>query len=132
VPDGRPYNPDSFISFPYNEDGLRSRFSDDVVDLSICLRLDKRAVSGRSGRLLIRGALHEGMLRTVGGRFNFQTPGGLDGVDFNDAITRFTALITVPSAGMSLVSNLGSRPVSQITIAGITIKKLNNKYFDRP
>lgn len=131
TPDGQPYNPSSFITFPFNESGRRGRFGEDVVDLSVCLRLDKRASSGRSGRMLLRGVLHEGMLRTVGGRFNFQAPGGLDGIDFNDGLTRIEALRNVPSAEMALVSNLGARPVSLITLAGISIKKLNNKYFDR-
>lgn len=131
VPDGQPYNPDSFIVFPFNVNGTRSRFPGDVVDLAICLRLDKRAISGRSGRILLRGVLHEGMLETVGGRFNFRQPGGLDADDFSNAMNNFAQLVTVQSADMSLVSSQGSRPVSQITIAGVTIKKLNNKYFNR-
>ncbi len=131
VPDGQPYNPDSFISFAYNLQGLRGRFGDDPVDLSICLRIDKRASSGRSGRMLLRGVLHEGMLKTVGGRYNFENPAPLDSVDWGDGINRLFSLVNVPQGRMHLVSNMYQRAVLQLSVAGITIKKLNNKYFDR-
>lgn len=131
VPDSRPYNPDAFISFPFNIRGDRGRFSEDPVDLSICLRFDKRSTSGRTGRMLMRGVLHEGMLRTTGGRFNFMPPGGLDGVDFNDGLSRLADIITLPKAQMAMISSYGIRNVSNLVVAGITIKKLNNKYFDR-
>lgn len=131
TPDGRPYNPDSFVTFPFNLVGLRSRFGETPVDLAVCLRLDKRASSGRSGRMLLRGVLHEGMLTTVGGKYNFQFPGGLDSVDFGDGLTRIQQLITLDNAQMALVSDTYARPVETLTVSGISIKKLNNKYFDR-
>lgn len=132
VPDGQPYDPDTFVSFPFNLPGQRSRTSSDPVDLAVTLRIDRRSVSGRAGRMLLRGVLTEEMLYTVGGRYNYQAPGGLDGVDWAAGTAALGSLINI-GGGLQMVmaSSAGTRNVAQLTIAGVSIKKLNNKYFNR-
>lgn len=135
VPDGVPYNPDTFASFSFGMQGSRTRAGSEPTDLTVCLLLDRRVQGGRNGRILLRGCLTEEMLTAVGGRYNFQQPSSLDGVDFNAAMGRLLSAIYVPTNnavwGMVMHSELGTRPIDAFVNPRITFKKLRNKYFDR-
>lgn len=133
VPDGRPYNPDTFNVFPFNLAGDRTRSGSEPVDLTICLSYTRVPTGGRQGRMLLRGILTEEMLVWQAGRYNFAEPAGLDGVDFRAAEQQLVGLTSLLAGGLSMVMQSQSflRGVSRIIRGSIVFKKLNNKYFNR-
>lgn len=134
VPDSKPYNGDEFLRLNYNQLGILTSPLTDVEPLTTCLRISFAAITGRVGFRLYRHALNEGDVNAPSGSPGF--------ADVSIITARLTAAITASNitdyvleggAPMELVlaSSSGVRPVGSIGLQGITVKKLNNKYFDR-
>lgn len=135
VPDGRPYDPDSFLRVNTGASGLRGAgVSDEIEGLDTCLRVAFTPFTGRSGFRLYRGALFESEVTAPAGYKTLVDPDVIN--------TRLSTAIT--SSGLddyliggtldlaiSLVGDTGARYVGAVVVQGVTTKKLNNKYFDR-
>jgi hypothetical protein len=134
VPDGQPYNPSSFTTIPVSLPGQRAP-SGDFLPLELCLFVRRNGAVGRDGRLLYRGCLLEADMGTdafrgrvhPSVRNSFQTT-------FN---TWFTT--TFPQAQWNIVLARGApnptnvRQVISFQVSEkIAVKKLKNRYFDRP
>jgi len=134
IPDGAPYNPSSFTTIPVSQGGLRN-VGGDFLPLELALFVRRNAPVGRDGRLLYRGCLTENDMVantfrpfiTSSTQTSFQTILG----------TWFTT--TFPQAAWNLVMASGRpNPTNIRQIIGlqvsekIAVKKLNNRYFDRP
>jgi hypothetical protein len=134
IPDGLPYNPSSFTTIPVSLNGTRVA-SADALPLELALFVRRNAATGRDGRLLYRGCLTEGDMSVNSFRpillsssvNSFQTIFG----------TWFTA--TFPQSLWNVVLARGlPNPTNVRQVAGfqisekIAVKKLNNRYYDRP
>jgi hypothetical protein len=134
VPDGEPYNPTSFTTIPVSLLGQRAPVGE-VLPLELCLFVRRNAGVGRDGRLLYRGCLSENdmaaaafrPLITSSAQNSFQTIFG----------TWFTT--TFPQAQWNIVLARGlPNPTNVRQVTGfqvsekMAVKKLNNRYFDRP
>lgn len=133
--DAHPYNPESFVTTPFDNVGTRSLGGGEMLDLRCCLFVKRLPSSGRIGRLFYRGCLAEADVTSFAGTFALA-----------DAAARQTALEDALSAG-GIASNLAeglAQPklaligASQVTrfigsflVGGVAVVKLNHKYFDR-
>jgi hypothetical protein len=132
VPDGVPYNPDSFVTVPIGSTGERTLGSD-PVSLVHCLRAQMQVESGRMGFRLYRGCLAEGEIQSPAGISVFQNPAAMNtlvSTAVSDNISEFVGTAT-GIVQLVLESNSNSRNVVAVNAVGITFKKLNNKFFNR-
>lgn len=132
VPDGQPYNPLTFASYPINLPCLRN--ISPSADIQQCLYVRRNVAFGRDGRLLYRFALARAEIEvpqiypelTSSARTNIQNlinswvgEGGI-GNAFRLVMARqTTAAIEVrPITGLQVVKRL-------------VVKQFNNRYYDR-
>jgi hypothetical protein len=133
VPDGQPYNPNSFISLPYSIYG-QTPIVGDIVPANMCMVVRKNVTYGRDGRNFYRGTMNEGDL--VGGfpegtlsdtrRNNIQN---LFNVWYTDLINN-TIFSVCLASGTPTPSNV--RVVTDFVVERrVASKKTNNRYFKR-
>ena len=134
VRDGEPYNPSSFTTIPLSLNGQRSATSD-VLPLEMSLFVRRNTATGRDGRLLYRGCLLEGDMTANA----FRPQIGLGAVNEFQNVFGVWFNSTFPANQWTLV--LASGPANAINVRPVlgfqvsermVIKKLNNRYFDRP
>lgn len=134
VQDGQPYNPTSFTSLPVSQSGARTGASE-VLPLEMCLFVRRNAPTGRDGRLLYRGCLMESDMNAGGFRANL-VPSTISGFQ---TIFATWLVSTFPGSEWNLVLASGPpgnpivRQVTGFQVAEkIVMKKLSNRYYDRP
>lgn len=134
VPDGQPYEPTSFTTIPVSASGQRSPGSD-VLPLEMALFVRRNTVVGRDGRLLYRGCLTEGDMSASA--FRPLIWSGAVSEFQNKFVTWFNSVF--PSNLWSIVMARGRpNPTNVRTVVGfqvsekMVVKKLNNRYYDRP
>jgi len=133
VPDGQPYNPETFISFPSAFFG-QVNYSADIVPANMCVVVRKNVTFGRDGRNFYRGVMTENDL--VGG-FPEAT---LSPARRNDLQTLFSAWYTefinnTPfriclASGTPNATNV-RQVIGFVVESRIASKKINNRYFKR-
>lgn len=132
VPDGQPYNPLTFASFPINLPCLRN--VSPSADIQQCLYVRRNVAFGRDGRLLYRFALARAEIEVPGIYPELATPaqtaiqnivndwlqqGGI-GNAFRIVLARQTQ------------SGIEVRPVVSLQVVKrIVVKQFNNRYYDR-
>lgn len=132
VPDGQPYNPLTFASYPINLPCLRN--ISPSADIQQCLYVRRNVAFGRDGRLLYRFALARAEIEvpqiypeltssartTIQGLINSWVGEGGIGNAFRLVMARqTTAAIEVrPITGLQVVKRL-------------VVKQFNNRYYDR-
>lgn len=133
VPDGQPYNPNSFISLPYNVYG-QTPIVGDIVPANMCMVVRKNVTYGRDGRNFYRGTMNE--VDLVGGfpegtlsdnrRNNIQNLFNTWYTDFvNNTIFRICLASGVPTpTNVRLVTDF-------VVERRVASKKVNNRYFKR-
>jgi len=134
VQDGQPYNPSSFTTIPVSLPGQRFPYTD-VLPLEMALFVRRNSPTGRDGRLLYRGCLLEGDMSASAFR----------PLITQNAVNEFQSILatwfntTFPSQQWNMVmasGSPGSLSVRQITGFQVSermvVKKLNNRYYDRP
>lgn len=144
VQDGQPYDPFSFaVASLAGLGGTRAYPSGDQTTstpLDVCLRLSKSVPTGRQGYWLYRRCLTTADIESPAGSADIKAtsassiqavidaaslPGGQSLIDY------------LTNKGLSLVMAGGSalaphvRSVTDINVAGVTVKDWNNAYFDR-
>jgi hypothetical protein len=134
VQDSRPYNPDSFTSIPVNLAGNNSG-GGDSLPVEYCLFVRRSVATGRTGKLLYRGALAEDWATTQGLRavltntFRNAIQASLNewwGVVWQVSANPFELVMA------SGDENLQVRVVQALAVSGnIVIKQWGNAYFDR-
>jgi hypothetical protein len=134
VPDGQPYNPSSFTTIPVSLPGQRVNTSE-VLPLELALFVRRNAAVGRDGRLLYRGCLMEGDMFAQGFRPLLLT----SSVNTFQTIFATWLTTTFPQGQWNVVLARGRpnptniRQVINFQVSEkIAVKKLNNRYFDRP
>lgn len=138
VPDGQPYTPTSFQSIPLGgAKGARQAdlLNTDIAPLQLCLLGRASVAFGRNGRRLYRGVLVEGDFTSVAGEAVLTTSGLADIVSKMQVGGQNIAQL-VEGEGAELVMKGSSgadvvRVVNGISPAGVVVKQLNNRYFDR-
>lgn len=134
VQDGEPYNPSSFTTIPVSLPGQRFPYTE-VLPLEMALFVRRNSPVGRDGRLLYRGCLLEGDMSASAFRPLIS----------QNAVNEFQAIFgtwfntTFPSQQWSLVMASGSpnslnvRQIIGFQVSErMIVKKLNNRYYDRP
>jgi len=134
VPDGQPYNPSSFTSIPVSLNSQRPAVAE-VLPLELTLFVRRNSPFGRDGRLLYRGCLTENDMAASAFR-PFLT---------STAVTNLQTIFgtwlasTFPSQEWNIVMASGApanpnvRIVTDFQVSQkIVVKKLNNRYYDRP
>jgi hypothetical protein len=128
-PDSQPYDPTRFVSFPIFLPGQRAR-SGDALTLAICLFVRRETNFGRSGKLLYRGVLQEG---DVAGYRSALLTASI--TTLQNAIN--TAWSARPAFWRLVLASGTPTPtdVREVVNLGVsaftTVKKLDNRYFDR-
>jgi len=134
VPDAQPYNPATFTSIPISLSGQRTPVGE-VLPLELCMFVRRDAQFGRDGKLLYRGCLTENdmfaaafrPLLTSSARSSLQA-----------SFATWLSGTGLPS-GFQLVMARGAPAPTNVRLVNgllvsekIAVKKLNNRYFDRP
>lgn len=135
--DSSPYDVTKLAVFEQSLQGLRTS-SGDVAPLVNVVLIKRVVVGGRLGNMLLRGLLQEGDLASPGGVPALADQAGLQD-EVNAAVTSsgLEAHLGDPLANLQLymitkglVDNI-ERAIQYYIVAGLTAKKLNNKYFDK-
>lgn len=136
--DSEPYDVTKLAVFEQNKLGVRPA-AGDISPLWNCVLVKKLVLPGRLGNLLLRGWLTEGDLNSPGGVPSLADKDGLQGE--LDAVVSASGLnnyflsdavnLTLMMITTGLIDNT-ERIIGGLSVAGLTQKKLNNKYFDRP
>jgi len=134
VPDGQPYDPSSFTTIPVSLQGQRLAPAE-VLPLELALFVRRNAPTGRDGRLLYRGCLMETDMSASGFRPLLTS----------SAVTTFQTIFgtwfasTFPQSEWNIVLARGRpNPTNIRQVIGfqvsekIAVKKLKNRYYDRP
>lgn len=133
VPDGQPYNPLSFTSFPLQGQGTRN-VPTPLEPLTQCLYVRRNTILGRDGRLLYRGCLSA----------QWMSSGVPEQVISSSELSNIQSIINnwttsnplLPSFRLVLARRVGNsievRPVvSLVAMPKVVTKKFNNRYYDR-
>lgn len=139
VPDGEPYNPASFITYPLSGAGSIVP-SSPALGLSNCLQVRRVVTYGRNGRSLYRGCLAEGQTIAPAGD-PVLTSGAY--ASFADKVADLRLLIEdalfslgygwVMAARYGESPTINRRAIEDLILESrVTVKKLNNRYFDVP
>lgn len=139
VPDGAPYDPDTFASYSLAGFVGERTADGDPLALQTCLKVRKGVPFGRAGRFLFRRVLAEA---------DVTSPSG-DPVLSSAITTALNAILAADGVGsgglVDDLSDIGAqlvmagvaggvtrvRRVNTLTADGVTIKAYNNRYFDR-
>lgn len=132
TPDSKPYNPNSFVSVPLQQGGSRDIVNAELAPLHMCLKVSFQVNTGRQGYRLYRGCLTEGDFNSPAGLpvlINGSTPSSM----VIGSQVNLTGLFGGGASPWTLVlhSATHTRDVVMVAPAGITMKKFNNRYFDR-
>jgi len=134
IPDGEPYNPSSFTTIPVSLQGQRLAPAE-VLPLEMALFVRRNAATGRDGRLLYRGCLMESDMSAS----NFRPLMTSAAVNTFQTIVGTWFTTTFPQNQWNIVLASGKpNPTNVRQVVGlqvsekIAVKKLNNRYFDRP
>lgn len=135
--DGAPYDPTTLAVFEYNENGTRT-VAGDISPLWNVLLIKRIVPTGRLGNMMLRGMLTENDLVSVGGVPSVGSVSSLQ-TEVNAAVSDNLASYLADAATdlqlymitPGLIDDV-ERPISAYTVKGLSYKKLNNKYFDRP
>ncbi len=144
VEDGQPYDPTAFISVPATGvEGKRNiPIGNQVAPLQTCLFVRRQVAYGRNGRALYRRCLLAGEVLSPAGDpvISDETRDLLNDILEGQATESFgnplpSYLLTEHGLRLVMVGPGGSgqniRNVSALAAAGVSIKKYNNRYFDR-
>lgn len=135
--DSQPYDPNTFYEEPINLTGGSGHDVGNPVDLSVALWADRAVVTGRAGRLFIRGVLFETDIQADAGRFTLSP---VARAAFNTAFTNGLGWIAPFLSGgndatlrLIMIGPNGQfpRPVLQFSVNGVSIVKKFHSYFDR-
>jgi len=132
VPDGEPYNPDSFVSSPIGGLGERQPASE-MLGLVNCWKTQKQVDSGRMGFQLYRGCLTESDVAAPAGITILSNAANMNTI-LSSAVNDNIGLFLGEATGivqLVMESLNSSRNVVAFNSTGVTVKKLNNKYFNR-
>lgn len=135
--DSTPYDPSTFYEEPINETGSSGHDVGNPVDLSVALWADRAVVTGRAGRLLVRGVLFETDIQADAGKYTL-SPGAVTA--FNTAfangmtwIAPFLSGGTDPVLRLIMIGPNGEhpRPIISFTVNGVSIVKKFHAFFNR-
>lgn len=132
VPDGQPYNPLTFASFPINLPCMRNITP--AADILQCLYVRRNVAFGRDGRLLYRFALARAQIGVPGIypelTLEAQT-------DMQNIINSWLAQGGIGNAFRLVMARqvqnaIEARPVITLQVVKrVVVKQFNNRYFDR-
>ena len=128
-PDSRPYDPTRFVSLPIFQQGQRAR-SGDALTLAICLFVRREVRFGRSGKLLYRGVLQEADVAGYRSALMTQSINSLQNAINTAWSARPASWRLVMASGTPTPTDV--REVVNLGVSAFTtVKKLDNRYFDR-
>lgn len=143
VPDGEPYNPETFVSIPLaGLTGLRGVGASQAVPLHMCMLVRRQTEYGRNGRALYRRCLLEDDVQAASGDPTITTAaepvlnelvqgayGEPEATFLDQLAVEGWAPVLASGVGVGVPSNV--RFVTQQSVAGVVVKKYNNRFFDR-
>lgn len=137
--DSEPYNVDNLAVVSWNTNGGRSLVTGDAYDLGATLLVKKVTAIGRHGNLMLRGYLKESDVNSPAGVVQLVSLGSvqteIDGALTSSGLDDYLGLgILGSSIALITAGTLDNeeRAVESLLVKGMSRKKLNNKYFDRP
>lgn len=130
--DGKPYDPQSFLSIPLDVKGQRNIGENDPEPAGLTYRISKSSGTGRLGAQSYRGVLHEGDKTSIAGRPAFDNTDLVDlaaalfDVHLKPLMFNGNALLK-----LALISKAGLvRLLVDIVSYGISFNKDDHKYYD--
>ena len=132
VEDGDPYNPDTFVSENIGSPGERT-IGTELAGLTDCLKVQFVPETGRMGFRLYRGVLAEGDITSPAGIKTLSNPAAMN-LLLNTALEAIEGYFGTDPEGivrLTMESTSNSRAILSANASGVTVKKLNNKYFNR-
>lgn len=136
-PDGSPYDPLSFTSFPLSPSTGARTSAGQPLDLKVCLFVRRDVQYGRDGRALYRGVLTETDVQAPAGQFTLTDPTGFQTDLINAALVSSNLADYLALGGEAdkiVMSNSDGtivRDVADMTAVGVSVKKLNNRFYNR-
>lgn len=137
VEDGQPYDPGTFKTIDAGGvSGEREHTGSELMPLAVCLHARRQVNFGRPGRLLYRGVLAENEVTSPAGTPLLTTSARTALESLMEVGSDFDITAALDTAGfvMALVSGANGenvRAVVDILPVGVSIKKVNNRYYDR-
>lgn len=144
VPDGAPYDPQSFTSFSLNGIVGQAAYTagaiENAVALEVCLFVRRDVPYGRAGRALYRRALELPDLSSPAGSYALAAGrAALIQARLDDTMlpgpTGLVEALLDQGLRLAMVGGSGAgqhvRLISGMTVAGVTVKDFNNAYFDK-
>jgi hypothetical protein len=133
--DGHPYNPDAFRTTTLNLGGERDPGSAYVEDLRVVVYVRRDVSSGRIGKLELRNSVASTEVGTPAGSFALLEPGDMQtlinsGISAGGLDTNFAGGSAQPHLAMIGAEQV-TRFITGFSVGGVSIVKLNHKYFDR-
>lgn len=131
VPDGQPYDPNTFTTVTLEVSGLRG-YSGEGLPLDICVYVKRNVLSGRNGKHFYRGCLEEADVTFGGRRFEIgATRRTAIANEVQGQISDVQPLFALCLArGTPLPTNI--RDVIGATVNNLTsTKQLDNPYYNR-
>lgn len=147
VPDGEPYDPGAFASVSVADivGGKTLGTGNSPLPLNICLLIRKQVSFGRAGRNLYRGALVEQDVSAPAGSAVLDSapqasiqaavngaitgPGIATNTGIFDALNQQGVDLVMAGNQLGVAGNI--RSVLGLSVSGVVIKPVNNRYFDR-
>lgn len=134
APDSKPYNGDEFIRRSLGIHGYKSLQGTTEEALVHTLRVEYSPLGGFTGFRLYRGVLTRSDTTVYGGEI-LLTDSLLLQTQFNAALStaglNYMLENNTGDYAFVMVNANGTRPITVATVAGITTKGLDNRYFDR-
>lgn len=136
--DSDPYDPFTFVTVPLEEGlvGQRS-IASDLEPLQMCLYVKKVVTVGRQGKQLYRGVLQESDVSAAAGAPRLSSPITMStlvaGAIADSGLGSFLSADPDSAWYLVMTNKTGGqiRPVSDLQAAGVSIAKMNHRYFDR-
>jgi hypothetical protein len=140
VPDSTPYNPENFYVSPTGEI-VGSRFVAAPLALEVCELVQRKAVTGRTGRIYFRGGLGEADVEREGRFWKLTDPTARAAalaaiITLTDLAFYFAggaAPLTLSMIGWSLGA-IGPhwQMLTGLEIGGVTTNNMNHRWYNQP
>ena len=135
APDSHPYNPDAFLTESSTVSGAIAFSSGFDLDLRVCLRLNRVTPTGRQGKLFLRNSLTTTQVNNHAGTYSLVDPSAMETV-VSGALVATALNGNLEDGGLEptlclIGASEVTRKLTSITAGGVSMVKLNHKYFDR-
>lgn len=136
VPDGEPYDPASFISYPQGSVAGTQSDASDTLSLNHVLFVRRNTTFGQNGKVYYRRCLCEADVTAQAGLMSLQNAGGIQTILDAGLVSSGLDAYIGTFAGVFTLAMKSALPVvrevTALTVVGARVVQYNNRYFDVP